>query len=60
MIEQAVTACVNENMDLACAFVQKTTVDKAVIEIDRHLFSARNNFNVLKMNVELFCTALNY
>lgn len=39
MIEQAVTACVTDNMDLACAFVQKTTVDKAVVEIDRHLFS---------------------
>lgn len=39
MVEQAVTACVNDNMDLACAFVQKTTVDKAVVEIDRHLFS---------------------
>lgn len=41
MIEQAVTACVTDNMDLACAFVQKTTVDKAVVEIDRHLFSVR-------------------
>lgn len=39
MVEHAVTACVNDNMDLACAFVQKTTVDKAVVEIDRHMMS---------------------
>lgn len=43
MVEQAVTACVNDNMDLACAFVQKTTVDKAVVEIDRHLFSVNGS-----------------
>ncbi|XKL59833.1 hypothetical protein PGB90_000849 [Kerria lacca] len=39
MIEQAANACVNDNLDLACAFIQKSTVDKAVVEVDRHLLS---------------------
>ena len=44
MIEETVNQCVSDNMDLACAFVQKTTVDKAVVEIDRHLFSVRSEY----------------
>lgn len=29
--------CANDNLELACAFVQKTATEKAVIEIDKYL-----------------------
>lgn len=37
MIDQACTMCANDNLELACAFVQKTATEKAVIEIDKYL-----------------------
>lgn len=39
MIDQACTMCANDNLELACAFVQKTATEKAVIEIDKFLKS---------------------
>lgn len=39
MIDQACTMCANDNLELACAFVQKTATEKAVIEIDKYLKS---------------------
>lgn len=39
MIEQAASVIANENMELACAFVQKTAVEKAIPEIDKRLMS---------------------
>ncbi|CAH1997116.1 unnamed protein product [Acanthoscelides obtectus] len=39
MIEQAASVIANDNMELACAFVQKTAVEKAIPEIDKRLMS---------------------
>lgn len=44
MIDQACTMCANDNLELACAFVQKTATEKAVIEIDKYLKSVSNFF----------------
>lgn len=42
MIDQACTMCANDNLELACAFVQKTATEKAVIEVDKYLKSVRS------------------
>lgn len=39
MIEQAANIIANDNMELACTFVQKTAVEKAIPEIDKRLMS---------------------
>lgn len=39
MIEQAAGAVAQDNMELACAFIQKTAVEKAIPEIDKRLVS---------------------
>jgi CCR4-NOT transcription complex subunit 1 len=37
MVEQASTVIAQENMELACVFIQKTAVEKALLEIDKRL-----------------------
>lgn len=49
MIDQACTMCANDNLELACAFVQKTATEKAVIEIDKYLKSVSNLYYLLKI-----------
>uniref|UniRef100_A0A1B6IPJ6 CCR4-NOT transcription complex subunit 1 n=1 Tax=Homalodisca liturata TaxID=320908 RepID=A0A1B6IPJ6_9HEMI len=39
MIEQAATVIAQDNMELACAFIQKTAIEKATPEIDKHLIT---------------------
>lgn len=39
MIEQASNVVATDNMELACAYVQKTAVEKAIPEIDKRLLS---------------------
>lgn len=39
MIEQAATIIAQDNMELACAFIQKTATEKAIPEIDKRLMS---------------------
>lgn len=39
MIEQAANIISSDNMELACTFVQKTAVEKAIPEIDKRLMS---------------------
>lgn len=39
MIEQAASIVAQDNMELACAFVQKTAIEKAIPEIDKRLMS---------------------
>lgn len=46
MIEQAANIIANDNMELACTFVQKTAVEKAIPEIDKRLMS---EFELRKM-----------
>lgn len=37
LVEQAATVSAQENMELACAYIQKSAIEKAVPEIDKHL-----------------------
>ena len=37
MIEQAASAISDDNTELACAFIQKTAVEKALPEMDKRL-----------------------
>lgn len=39
MIEQAASMIAQDNMELACAFIQKTAIEKAIPEIDKRLMS---------------------
>lgn len=41
MIDQACSMCANDNVELACAFVQKTATEKAINEVDKYLKSVR-------------------
>ncbi|XP_049786692.1 CCR4-NOT transcription complex subunit 1 isoform X4 [Schistocerca cancellata] len=45
MIEQAAQVAAQDNMELACAFIQKTAIEKAVPEIDKRLL---NEFELRK------------
>ena len=37
MIESAATTVAQDNAELACVFLQKTTVERAILEIDKRL-----------------------
>ncbi|XP_054283197.1 CCR4-NOT transcription complex subunit 1-like [Macrosteles quadrilineatus] len=39
MVEQAATVTAQDNMELACAFIQKTAIEKATPEVDKHLIT---------------------
>ena len=41
MIEQAANMVAEENTELACAFIQKTAVEKALPEMDKRLATVR-------------------
>lgn len=51
MIDQACTMCANDNLELACAFVQKTATEKAIVEVDKYLKSVSNLCFLLKIIV---------
>ncbi|XP_031355964.1 CCR4-NOT transcription complex subunit 1 [Photinus pyralis] len=46
MIEQAASVVAQDNMELACAFIQKTAIEKAIPEIDKRLM---NDYEVRKI-----------
>lgn len=50
MIDQACTMCANDNLELACAFVQKTATEKAVIEIDKYLKIVSKFYYLFKLH----------
>lgn len=52
MIDQACTMCANDNLELACAFVQKTATEKAIVEVDKYLKSVSNLCFLLKIIVD--------
>jgi len=54
MIDQACTMCANDNLELACAFVQKTATEKAVIEIDKYLKTVSAIYIYFKYNGYVF------
>jgi CCR4-NOT transcription complex subunit 1 len=39
LVEQAATVAAQDNMELACAFIQKTAIEKAIPEIDKRLLT---------------------
>lgn len=39
LVEQAATIAAQDNMELACAFIQKTAIEKAIPEIDKRLLT---------------------
>lgn len=46
LVEQAANVIAADNMELACAFVQKTAIEKVVLEIDKRLM---NEFELRKI-----------
>ncbi|XP_050527108.1 CCR4-NOT transcription complex subunit 1-like isoform X2 [Daktulosphaira vitifoliae] len=55
MIDQACTICVNDNLELACAFVQKTATEKAVVEIDKYLKNEYERRNLSRIEGRRYC-----
>ena len=43
LVEQAAMQAYQDNLDLACAFIEKSTVDKAIAEIEAHLADDSSN-----------------
>jgi CCR4-NOT transcription complex subunit 1 len=41
LAEQAANLVAQENIELACAFIQKTAIEKAIVEIDKRLANVR-------------------
>lgn len=39
LVDQAATIAAQDNMELACAFIQKTAIEKAIPEIDKRLLT---------------------
>ncbi|XP_023027069.1 CCR4-NOT transcription complex subunit 1 isoform X2 [Leptinotarsa decemlineata] len=62
MIEQAASVIANDNMELACAFVQKTAVEKAIPEIDKRLGGDYDCRKAARQDGRRFCdpVALTY
>jgi len=42
MVEQAASVVAADNVELACCFVQKTAVERALIEMDKRLNNVRD------------------
>ena len=47
MADQAATVAAQDNMELACAYIQKTAIEKAIPEIDKRLAGVSLNFDFL-------------
>jgi len=62
MIEQAVTVIAQENMELACVFIQKTAVEKSLQEIEKRLATDYEVRKQAKMEGRRYCdpTMLTY
>jgi CCR4-NOT transcription complex subunit 1 len=58
MIEQAASIIANDNMELACAFVQKTAVEKAIPEIDKRLMSEYDLRKIARQEGRRYCDAI--
>ncbi|XP_050435609.1 CCR4-NOT transcription complex subunit 1 isoform X4 [Adelges cooleyi] len=55
MIDYACNMCANDNLELACAFVQKTATEKAVIEIDKYLKTEFERRSLSRMEGRRYC-----
>lgn len=55
MVEQASSLIATENMELACAFMQKTAVEKSLAEIDKRLASEYEARKQAKLEGRRYC-----
>lgn len=58
MVEQAANIIASDNMELACAIVQKTAVEKAIPEIDKKLCSEYELRRIARKDGRCYCDAL--
>ncbi|VVC34988.1 Hypothetical protein CINCED_3A007099 [Cinara cedri] len=54
MVDQACTMCANDNVELACAVVQKIATEKAIIEVDKYLKNEFERRNLSRMEGRRF------
>lgn len=54
LIEHTVTVCAQENMELACAIIQKTAMEKALVQMDKHLTTVSQFFSCPSTSVQVF------
>ena len=50
-IEQAAQVLAQDNTELACVFIQKTAVEKAIPEMDKRLATVNYTFIFIQLNV---------
>lgn len=62
LIDQAANIVAADNMELACAFIQKTAVEKAIPEIDKRLMTEYDLRKLARQENRRYCdpVALNY
>ncbi|XP_060519791.1 CCR4-NOT transcription complex subunit 1 isoform X2 [Cylas formicarius] len=58
MIEQAANIVATDNMELACCFIQKTAVEKAIPEIDKRLISEYELRRMARKEGRCYCDAI--
>lgn len=58
MIEQAANIVAQDNMELACAFIQKTATEKAIPEIDKRLMSEYELRKIARQEGRRYCDAI--
>lgn len=58
MIDQAANVIAGDNMELACAYVQKTAVEKAIPEIDKRLVSEYELRKMARQDGRRYCDAI--
>lgn len=58
LVDQAANVIANENMELACAFVQKTAIEKAVPEMDKRLMNEFELRKIARQEGRRYCDPL--
>ncbi|XP_024942334.1 CCR4-NOT transcription complex subunit 1 isoform X8 [Cephus cinctus] len=58
LIEQAATVVAADNMELACAFVQKTAIEKAIPEMDKRLLNEIELRKIARQEGRRYCDPL--
>ncbi|XP_066906424.1 CCR4-NOT transcription complex subunit 1 isoform X2 [Halyomorpha halys] len=55
LVEHAATIIAQENMELACCFIQKTAMEKAVPEMDKHLLPEYDRRKIARNEGRRYC-----
>lgn len=58
LAEQAANVVAADNMELACAFVQKTAIEKAIPEMDKRLLSEMELRKIARQEGRRYCDPL--